>query len=159
LSRSRNAEDSGLLAHYRRGLGAALRHNQVAYAYSVMATATFGALAKLDGMPNVADCFLYLVGAGVAFALINVAVTRGFSERLPREPSEVVALGTALSLFSTAAALGIAALIGWVDGGAWPAWLVGPFLATLVFVLGAGGEMGLAGWHHDAGGVAAADED
>jgi hypothetical protein len=138
--------------HYRHGLGAALRHNQVAYAYSVMITATFGALAKEDRAPDVPDCFLYLVGAGVAFALINVTLTRGFRERLPQEPSEVVALGTALSLLSTAASLGVAVAVGALTGG-WVPWLVGPFVASLVFVFGAGGEMGLAGWKHDSGGV------
>ncbi len=138
--------------HYRHGLGSALRHNQVAYAYSVMITASFGALARLDGTPSVGDCFLYLVGASVAFAVVNVVVTRRFSERLPREPSEVVALGTALSIFSTSAGLAIAAGIGWAGGG-WIPWLAGPFAATLVFILGAGAEMGLAGWKHEAGGV------
>lgn len=30
--------------HYRRGLGSALRHNQVAYAYSATITALFGVM-------------------------------------------------------------------------------------------------------------------
>jgi hypothetical protein len=140
------------VAHYRKGLGAALRHNQVAYSYSVMITGTFGALSKETHAPDVPECFFFLVGAGVAFALVNVLVTRMFTERLPQEPSEVVALGTAISLFSTAAALGVGTLIGWRLGG-WPAWLVAPFAASVVFIFGAGGEMGLAGWKHGAGGV------
>ena len=138
--------------HYRQGIGAALRHNQVAYAYSVMATASFGVLAKEVGAPDVPDCFLFVVGAGLGFAGVNLAVTRGFSRELADEPSRVIALANALSFFSTAAGLAVAALIGWLGSG-WYPWLVGPLAATLVFIVGAGAEMGLAGWKHEAGGV------
>jgi hypothetical protein len=64
----------------------------------------------------------------------------------------VIALANALSFFSTAAGLGAVTLIGWLGSG-WYAWLVGPPAATLVFIVGAGAEMGLADWKHEAGGV------
>jgi hypothetical protein len=138
--------------HYRRGLGTALRHNQVAYAYSATTTALFGVVSDESGMPNVAQCFLFVVGAGVAFALLNVSVTRLFSKGLPREPSEVVALGTALSVFSMVAGLGLGTLVAWL-AGPWVAWPVAPLLTSVGFLLLAGLEMSFAGYHHDAGGV------
>jgi hypothetical protein len=142
----------GIRAHYERGLGAAMRYNQVAYAYSVTITATFGVLSKEQHAPDVLECFLFVIGAGVAYSGINVVVTRGFTERFPREPSEVVALGVALSFFSTCVALGVAALISrGLDG--WPAWPIGSFGASVVFLLGAGAELAIAGWRHDAGGI------
>jgi hypothetical protein len=64
----------------------------------------------------------------------------------------VVALANALSFFSTAAGLGATVLIGWFGAG-WYPWLIGPLAATLVFIVGAGAEMGIAGWKHEAGGV------
>src|SRR4029079_8466004 len=88
--------------HYRRGLGTALRHNQVAYSYSATTTALFGVISDESGAPNVGQCFLFIVGAGLAFAILHAATTQWFSKRLPREPTEVVALGTAISLFSMA---------------------------------------------------------
>ena len=140
--------------HYRRGLGTALRHNQVAYSYSATTTALFGVISDESGIPNVGECFLFVVGAGVAFAIVNAAVTQGFSERLPREPSEVVALGTAISVFSMAAGLGAGTLVAWL-AGPWIAWPLAPLAASIGFILLSGLEMGLAGYYHDAGGQSA----
>jgi MFS family permease len=137
--------------HYQRGLGTALRHNQVAYSYSVTITALFGVIADESGGPNVGQCFLYVVGAGVAFAIVNAAITHWFSKRLPREPTEVVALGTALSLFSMAAGLGLGTLVAWL-AGPWIAWPLAPLAMSIGFMLLAGFEMGFAGYYHDAGG-------
>jgi MFS family permease len=137
--------------HYRRGLGTALRHNQVAYSYSATITALFGVISDESGGPNVGQCFLYVAGAGVAFAVINAAVTHWFSQRLPRERSDVVALGTAISIFSMASGLGLGALIAWW-AGPWIAWPVAPLAMTVGFLLLAGIEMGFAGYYHDAGG-------
>jgi len=108
--------------HYLQGLGAALRHNQVAYAFSVTASATFGVLAKEDGAPGVPECFLFLAGAGAGFAVVNLLVTRAFTEELADEPSHVIALATALSLFSTGAALCAATLVAWTVGLAARLW-------------------------------------
>jgi hypothetical protein len=147
-----NDQDGGFAAHYRRGLGTALRHNQIAYAYSITITAGFGALAALDGAPDVVECFLSLVGTGVAFALANAVVTGGYKKRLPREPSEVIALGSTFSLVSMAGGLGVACLVGWAFP-AWVPWLVAPFAATIVYLVGAGAELAFAGYRHEAGGV------
>jgi MFS family permease len=138
--------------HYRRGLGTSLRHNQVAYGYSATMTALFGVVSDESGMPDVGQCFLFVVGAGIAFALLNASVTKLFSERLPREPSEVVALGTALSVFSMAAGLGLGTLVAWL-AGPWVAWPVAPLVSSLGFLLLAGIEMGIAGYSHESGGV------
>jgi MFS family permease len=138
--------------HYRRGLGTALRHNQVAYSYSVTATALFGVVSDECGAPNVGQCFLFVVGAGVAFAIINAAVTQWFSQRLPREPSEVVALGTAISVFSMAAGLGLGTLVAWLSGP-WIGWTIAPLAMSGGFLLLSGIEMGFAGYTHEAGGV------
>ena len=143
----------GVRAHYRRGLGTALRHNQVAYSYSAMVTALFGILQHENpGGPNIGQAFLFVLGAGAAFAGVNAAVTRWFSERLPREPSEVIALGTAISVFSMAAGLGLGTIVI-VLAGPWIAWPIAPLAASVGFMLLAGIEMGLAGFVHESGGV------
>jgi hypothetical protein len=138
--------------HYRRGLGTALRHNQVAYSYSATVTALFGVLQHEHGGPNIGQAFVFIAGTGTAFAIVNAAVTKWFSERLPREPSEVVALGTALSLFSMAAGLGLGTLVAW-QLETWAAWAVAPLATSIGFMLLAGIEMGFAGYYHEAGGV------
>jgi MFS family permease len=138
--------------HYRRGLGTALRHNQVAYSYSAMSTALFGVLQTHHGSPDVGQAYLFILGAGIAFAAVNASVTHWFSERLPREPSEVIALGTAVSFLSMAAGLGLGILVGWF-AGPWVAWGVAPLAASIGFMVLAGLEMAFAGYYHDAGGV------
>jgi MFS family permease len=137
--------------HYRRGLGTALRHNQVAYSYSAMITALFGVIHAESGGPNTAQCFLFVVGAGVAFAIVNATITEWFNQRLPREPSEVIALGTAISVFSMGAGLGLGTLVAWL-AGPWIAWPLAPLACSIGFLLLAGIEMGLAGYFHEAGG-------
>jgi hypothetical protein len=64
----------------------------------------------------------------------------------------VVALGTALSVFSMAAGLGLGTLVAWL-AGPWIAWPVAPLGTSIGFLLLAGLEMGFAGYQHDAGGV------
>jgi hypothetical protein len=144
--------EASIREHYRRGLGTALRHNQVAYGYSATITALFGIIQREAGGPNVGQCFLFVGGAGIAFAVVNAAITKWFSERLPKEPSEVVALGTALSLLSMGAGLGVGAVVAWL-APRWVAWPVSPLVTSVGFLLLAGLEMGIAGLAHDAGGV------
>jgi MFS family permease len=144
--------DGGVREHYRRGLGTALRHNQVAYGYSATVTALFGIVQREAGGPNVAQCFLFVAGAGIAFAVVNAVITKWFAERLPKEPSEVVALGTALSLLSMGAGLGLGALVA-STGSRWVAWPASPLVTSVGFLLLAGLEMAIAGITHDAGGV------
>ena len=146
------SDSAGVREHYRRGLGTALRHNQVAYGYSATATALFGVIQRLSGGPNVGQCFMFILGAGAAFAIVNASITHWFSQRLPREPSEVVALGTAISLFSMAAGLGLGTLVAW-SAGPWIAWPLAPLGMSIGFMVLAGIEMGFAGYYHDAGGV------
>ena len=78
-------------------------------------------------------------------------MTGRISERLPREPSEVFALGTALSVFSMTAGLGPGTLVAPV-AGTWIAWPLAPLVASIGFVPLAGIEMGLAGYQHESGG-------
>ncbi|MDX6486261.1 MAG: hypothetical protein QOF43_1414 [Gaiellaceae bacterium] len=81
-----------------------------------------------------------------------MTVTKGFSERLPREPTEVIALGTTLSFFSMSVAVGLGALVAWPLPG-WAAWPLCPLISTVAFVLLAGAEMAVAGYRHEAGGI------
>jgi hypothetical protein len=143
--------------HYLRGLGLSTRHNTVAYGYTVTITVSFGALVELRGSPTIAELFLFVAGAGLAFAAVNAATTRGYSSDPPDEPAVVLSLGTSLSAISIALALGSACLIGWVVP-AWPCWPAGSFVASLTYLLAVGAEMALAGSRHEAS-DATADED
>jgi hypothetical protein len=118
---------------YVRGLGMSARNNALAYGYSITATASFGALTDTAGSASVGHIFLFILGAAVAFAGINALVTRGFRTRVEHETPVVVALATSLSVISISAGAGAATLLGIVLGG-WPAWLLGPMLATWTYL-------------------------
>jgi hypothetical protein len=119
--------------HYFRGLGESTRTNALAFGYSITSTASFAVLEQTAGRITVGRIFLFVLGAGVAFAGINALVTRGFRTRVEREPPLVLALGTSLSVISISAAVGVTALIGEAIHGA-VAWLIGPILATWAFL-------------------------
>ena len=109
------------------------RNNALAFGYSVTTTASFGVLAATDRPADVGRIFLFVVGAGVAFAGVNALVTRGFQRRVEQEPPIVIALATSFSVVSTSAAVGLAALLGSALGG-WSAWLLGSLLPTFVYL-------------------------
>lgn len=119
--------------HYLRGLGMTARNNGLAFGYSITATASFGVLDRTDGPATVGRIFLFVLGSGVAFALVSGVVTRGFRQRVEREPPVVLALATAFALISTSAGVGVAAVLGAVVGG-WAAWLLGSLLPTWAYL-------------------------
>jgi hypothetical protein len=117
--------------------------NALAYGYSVTATAGFAMLSHTDGPISVLRIFCFVVGACLAFAGVNAVVTRGFRERVEREPPLVLALSTSLSLFSVSVAVALVALLGWALGG-WAAWLLGALLGTWLYLSVTALEMALA---------------
>ena len=93
--------------HFLRRLGGSARTNGLAYGYSVALTGAYIVLQAGAGVPRVVrDAFLFGVGASITFALAWAFVTRGFRQRVEREPPVVIALGTALGILSLSAATG-----------------------------------------------------
>ncbi|HEY2654011.1 MAG TPA: hypothetical protein VGI50_18960 [Solirubrobacteraceae bacterium] len=119
--------------NYLRGLGTTTRNNGLAFGYSITATASFGVLARTAGPATVGRIFLFVLGSGLAFAVVSGLVTSGFRRRVDREPPVVLALATAFALVSTSASVGIAALLGAAVGG-WGAWLLGSLLPTWAYL-------------------------
>lgn len=126
-----------------RGVRTSVRNNVAAYGFSVMITAAFGVITATLGSPRVGEVFLYAAGAVGGVTVVEGAVSRGFRMRMRGEPSEVVALGASFSFISVGLAVGAAALVATILSG-WLAWLLGPALASIVYVLGSGIEMALA---------------
>jgi hypothetical protein len=144
-------EPEGFLEHYWRGLGLSARNNSLAYGFSVAVTGGFGVLSRLAGPTSVADVFVFAAGACLPFALLNPVVTKGFRQRIEREPPMVLALGTSFSIVSACSGVGAAALLGWALNG-WAAWLLGAFAGSSVYLLTAALEVALGrGVHAIAG--------
>ena len=126
-----------------RALGTSALGNSTAFGFSIMITASFGMLATVIGKPDAGELFAFGVGAAVAVALIEGAVTRGFRRRVDPAPAEIAMLGTALNVASVtlalAAALGVAELVSGRAG-----WALGAFVAAGIYVLVESGEVFIA---------------
>jgi hypothetical protein len=136
-------DERGVVGHYVRGLGSSTRQNSLAYGYSIAMTGAFGMLDVTDRPSHALDILLFALGAGLTFTIANVAVTRGFRVRVPEEPPVVMALGTSFGFFSVLGALGATWLLGHFLGG-WAGWLVGPFVASTVYLALTSAELLLA---------------
>ena len=134
----------GFADNYVRGLRSAARNNASAYGYSVTITATFGILSLVTGTTTVLEIFAFAGGAVLAYALVDAVASGGFRHG-PRdeEPSEVTALGSSVSFVSVGAAL-LVTLVAAQLVGDWPAWPLGAFSATVIYLLLLALEIGLA---------------
>lgn len=130
-------------SRYNRGVRTSVRDNSAAYGYSVTITSSLAVIGIEVGRPTVAEVFLFIVGAVGAFTVVEAVASRGFTQRLRGEPSDVVAIGSALGFASAGGGAGAAVLAAnLIDAGS--AWPVGSFLATVVFLLVVGVELALA---------------
>lgn len=119
---------------FMRGHGSSTRHNSLAYGYSLALTSSFGMLTFLDRSPDMADLFLFAIGAAATFAIANAVVTRGYRKKTKDEPPVVVAFGTSFGVVSVTGSIGIAALCGWLIPS-WAGWLVGGFGASSSYIV------------------------
>lgn len=87
--------------------------------------------------------FLYAAGIIAGVTLVEAVASRGFRVRMRGEPADVIALGSSFSFASVGLAVGVAALTGTILDS-WLAWLLGPLLASSVYVIASGVEMALA---------------
>jgi hypothetical protein len=124
-------------------LSTSVRGNSPAFGYSIMITICFGALQRLTHSPSIAELLCYGLGAALAVALLEGAISRGFMRRVGTAPPEVAMLATAQNMLSVAAGLGAAVLTGELVSG-FAAWPVGGFVASGAYVLAEAAETLLA---------------
>lgn len=94
--------------------------------------------------PQPGELFWFIIGAVASFGLIEAIATRGFQRPLASgEPTQVVALGSALNLFAI-----VIAMFATLAAAAWVAeplsWAVGSFAASVVYLIGTSIEMSIA---------------
>ncbi len=123
----------GDLGLYAEGLRTAARQNSVAYGYSIMITASFGAIVSQEPRPRVWECFLFAAGAVLGFTLVLLVATRGFRQKsFDADRPEVLVVAALLNLASVASGVGAASLVAWLADGWW-VWLVGALGASLAY--------------------------
>lgn len=129
---------------YAQGLGASVHENAPAFGFSVMITASFGAVAALSARPEVGEIFLFAFGAVAGFTAVALASRLADDgEEGELERVDVVVVASLLNVLSVLAAVGAAAGVAWLGGGWWP-WLAAPLAATATYALANGLEYAVA---------------
>lgn len=121
--------------HYAHGLRGAVRHNAQAFAFSIMVTSSFGAIAAHEGAPGLSEVYAFMTGAVLGFVAVLAAASAGFRRTaMEAERTNVLVIGSALALGSTAAGLGTATLVSALLEG-YLAWGLAPFAGSTAFML------------------------
>ena len=110
---------------------------------------SFAALMKVHGEPSRPELF-FVIGSCAGFAVVNVLSTRFFREESPDEPEVVISLATSLSVFSVCGSIGVVTGIAYALAG-WPAWPLGAFVLSMIYIVGVGAEIGFAAHRHPEG--------
>lgn len=126
-----------------QAIGSSVRGNSTAFGFSIMISVSFGMVWHLRGEPSVPEMFLFGAAAAVSIAILEGALTRGFSARTEQAPQEVTMLGTAMNFASVSAGVAAALGVGELLGGTvvWPA---AAFAAGLTYVLAESAEVLMA---------------
>lgn len=123
-----------MASRYIDNLRRTVLHNASAYAYSILITTVFASLSAMEGDPTLPDVFSAIAGAGTAFVCVEMTATRMFKDLSQTDSPEAMLLGSATHLFAIGAGTGVAVLMGlWLDGA--PAWALGAYVATVVYLL------------------------
>lgn len=142
MAKSRE-ENRGFPHELLLGLGAATRHNALAYGYSLALTGAFGVLTEERGAPHAPDVLLFGLGGSITFAILNTVATRGYRVRAPEQPPIVRSLGSSIGFVSVTGAIAATWLFAWLVHG-WAAWLVATFVASAVYLFLSAVELALA---------------
>jgi len=133
---------------YRSGLGASTRENAGAFAFSIMITSAFGAVAALEPHPHVWEMFLYAAGGVTGFSVVAAVGRLVDDPEAEAERTDVVFLASVLSFFSVLCGVGGAAFAAWLLPH-WIAWPVAGLGAVILFLLANGIEYAVAELEED----------
>ena len=139
-----------LHGYYRQRLRTMVGSSAAPYGYT-LATWTSGAvITSAQGIPNVVDVLLFMVGAVLGFAFVGALAFGGITKHLDQDHGAAPLIWGSFHFFSVGLAIGVAALTAHYAEG-FVAWPLGGFLFTSIYLLVAGAESALAyGWDHRA---------
>ena len=118
---------------YASGLKASVHNNAIAYGFSITITAALAIVQASRDTAGIWEVLTFAGGVVLAFTLVEAFVYLALRHRLEEESTEVRLLGSIFSFLSIGLALAAVFAADRLLSGL-PAWPVGGFLATLVYV-------------------------
>jgi hypothetical protein len=132
----------------RAGVGTIVAASATPYGYTLTIWSSGAVLLDAHGKPTVGDIFLFVAGAVVGFAILGVVAHGAIAPRSSIDRGRDRVIAGALDWAAVGAAVGTAALLAELHG--WFAWPLGSAAATIVYLVGAGLQLGLVA-HGDEG--------
>ncbi len=129
-----NCQETVIRDRYRKSLRAAIGASAAPYGFTLSTWTTGAVLTHAEGIPDALDALLFLAGAVLGFALVGRLAFGGITKKLEREMEGPRPVWASLHFPSVALAIGSASLVTWVLRGEL-AWVVGPFCATVAYLL------------------------
>lgn len=126
---------------YRRALATVVRRSALPYGYTLTIWASGAVLEHAHGTPDVAEIFLFMLGAVAGFILVGIASRTERNPPVEPQRGDLVRTGF-IQAAAVGLALGAAALLATVDGLA--AWALASLGATAVYLSAAGAELALS---------------
>jgi hypothetical protein len=126
-----------------RGMRSTVGRESTTFGFSILVSATFGVLQLTQGTPDLPRVFAYAAGAVMSFTLLEGILSAGFRRPMPQHKTQTLALGTSLNIVSVLLALSAAWLVS-ASFTHLTAWVVAPFVAGIVYLVGESLEEALA---------------
>lgn len=125
----------------RAGIGTVVAASAAPYGYTLTIWSCGAVLIDCRGKPSVGDVFMFLAGAVLGFSALGLLAQGPLAKRrtIDRRRDRVIA--GALDWAAVGAAVGAVALVAKVPG--WVAWPLGSFVGTVLYLAGAGLQLGL----------------
>ena len=117
-----------------RALRSTVGRESTTFGFSILVTVTFGLMQNLHGAPEMGEIFAYAAGAVLSFTILEGLLSGGFMRAMPQHPTQTLALGTSMNIFSVGLAMSAGWLVGTLLTGLL-AWFLAPLAATTMYLL------------------------
>lgn len=142
VSRSSDAAGSGharaepgVVRRLEQGLNSSVSGNAQAFGFSITITVSYGVCDLVQPTPGLVDLLVFALAGVAAFAGLNIAVVALLgSDCSDNSSTRAMLVGTATDFIAVGGAVGAAIGINQLVTR-WPAWLLTPFAAGIVYVL------------------------
>jgi hypothetical protein len=127
----------------RAALATVVAASAVPYGYTLAIWGSGAVLLHSLGAPTAAEAFIFAAGASAGFNLVGrvlgllACADPGLANQINRQEDRVLA--GAFDWIAVGAAIGAVSLLDGIHG--WLAWLVGPFAATVIYLLIASAQL------------------